>query len=104
MSDERILSQCWICPECHDDHHQGGKCSKASDGPFMPSPDDNSYIAVEFRKLRAENERLKTALSDKLTEALCAKYKEALELIAKDHETAGKMMKFIATEAMGKSK
>lgn len=62
--------QCWICPKCHDDHRQDSSCSPMSSGGFNPSPDDNSYIAQEYMKLRArleaaekENKELKALLS-----------------------------------------
>jgi len=46
-----INVQCWICPKCHDDHAQAAPCTPKSNKSFMPSPDDKSYIAEQYRNL-----------------------------------------------------
>lgn len=58
-----INYQCWICPECGDDHLKGRSCSPKSDKPFSPSLDDHSYIAEKYRELEA-----KLALAEELLE------------------------------------
>lgn len=51
MDDEgEISAQCWICPDCHEDHAQSALCSPKRDAPFMPAPDDRSYIAIKYRE------------------------------------------------------
>lgn len=54
--------QTWICPKCYDDHRKDGPCSPMGVDKFAPHPDDNSYIAVEFRKLESEVARLRGLL------------------------------------------
>jgi hypothetical protein len=63
-TEQRLETQCWICPKCHDDHAQGGPCTPGSDAPFMPSPDDTSYIAEQYRALAARVARLEAALRE----------------------------------------
>lgn len=48
---DSIQVQCWICPKCHDDHRQDGPCTPRRNVPFMPAPEDQSYIAQEYRKV-----------------------------------------------------
>ncbi len=70
--DESIEAQCWICPKCHDDHGQSAPCTPMDAGEFMPSPDDGSYIAIQYRARVAERDELRARLSD------CAEYAECI--------------------------
>jgi uncharacterized protein CbrC (UPF0167 family) len=47
-------TQARICPLCFDDHSEGRECNPGFVDKFSPSPDDNSYIAQEFRKLESK--------------------------------------------------
>lgn len=62
MSDGEINYQCWICPECSDDHLMDGPCSPPNTKPFSPPLSDQSYIAVKFRELESELSRYRAAL------------------------------------------
>lgn len=50
--------QTWICPKCYDDHRRDGPCSPMGVDKFAPHPCDNSHIAVQYRSLESEVERL----------------------------------------------
>jgi hypothetical protein len=70
-------AQCWICPNCHDDHAQGAACQCLSPlKEFSPSPDDDSFIAQEYRKMVAERDAAR---------AEAKRYRMALEAIYAPH-------------------
>ncbi len=59
MNHDNIEIQCWICPLCHNDHKEDSPCSLQDHRDFMPSDDDTSMIAMKYRELFAENQRLR---------------------------------------------
>lgn len=63
MTDD-INYQCRICPKCFDDHQPGGQCKPVSSNLFIPHPADQSYIAREYRKLRAQLDEARADLKE----------------------------------------
>lgn len=64
-----LEAQCWICPQCHDDHSQDKPCTIRDKKEFIPHASDRSYIAEEYRarvkeltQLRSENAVMREAL------------------------------------------
>jgi hypothetical protein len=72
--EEKIETQCWICPKCNDDHKQDDLCVMYfAPDEFMPAADDKSYIANEYRKRVTERDQLKAdylALAKRMDEYL----------------------------------
>jgi tryptophanyl-tRNA synthetase len=52
MSEGKLDFQTWICPKCFDDHRMDGECSPIEvNKMFMPSENDHSHIANEYRRM-----------------------------------------------------
>lgn len=65
MSEPKIDFQTWICPKCHDDHFQSAECSPISESKmFMPSEQDHSHIANEYRERVKQIQQLEAERDD----------------------------------------